>query len=522
MADLVTALDLLIREELPQVMFESLPKVDRIYETVIRTSQGVQKDSIGRDYLVKHHFETSLAGAIRTANRLGPTIQTGPTSSFVANSFSNIGFPSPISQPHVGSIIRTVQLQRQHGNFGQPLDILKADSLQASVISQVARDMRGIARLHAQLEAISFYVNGPGYLGTIPTGTVLTDTNTTLVFTPGSSRIGWWHNGMMMSVWDGTDPSSDNLISDDSAGAEIPLIVDQVDYLAGTVKLKRIDGLALNIFGAGANESIVPGSAATHYVFVRDNTVYRLGHYGLETWIKDNSADDGILFAADTNDARAATVQNRTNLSGGVLTTQFDVGNWPQFKSSITANLAAALTETNLTNKIGDFIDAYDADLDTIITTRGVTQKFLEQPTAATSNGAYRQEFDRSGRPLNFQGGWAEVGFTYEGKAYGWNISRFCQAGTLYVIKTQEGNLKRYVPPMLSGGGGIGSTGSGLDLGNEVEFVAPLGGSRSIWKLVHNSAGETTAMVEAPFMQFSQLVPIDVRSIKIGGITESS
>ena len=89
-----------------------------------------------------------------------------------------------------------------------------------------------------------------------------------------------------------------------------------------------------------------------------------------------------------------------------------------------------------------------------------------------------------------------------------------CISGRLYGIKLNNGNIKRYIPPKVAGSDGR--------IGSEVEFLAPLGGSNSIFKIAHASSGASQALLEAPFWQYCLVCPIDVKGVKLTGLTEAT
>jgi hypothetical protein len=331
-----------------------------------------------------------------------------------------------------------------------------------------------------------------------------------VTFTPQSSRIRWWREGMAVDIYD--DTSATTMINLDTT--RVQLIVDRVDQVAGTVTLVSPAGKDLASGTADLDGNYI--GEADQYVFLQDQTsggiagggtVYKFGHYGLEDWILST----GTLFGG------GATVWNR---NANDNTAAFDLDTYPQFKSFVTANLAGPLTDTVFIEKIGQYVEAYGNKIDTLITTQRVINKYLSQANL----GASRLNWDRTGKALNVKGGFSTVGFEWDGKTYDLLISPYCASGTLYGLKTKEGNLRRYVPPRSMAVGGISAPGTGgvFGMDGEFEFIMAMKGD-SIFDM---SRAATTArvvpMLEAPFQQFSQLAPVDVRGIKIAGITESN
>ena len=124
-----------------------------------------------------------------------------------------------------------------------------------------------------------------------------------------------------------------------------------------------------------------------------------------------------------------------------------------------------------------------------------------------------RLNYERQGKALALAGGWDEVTYSFNGKLMNWIISPMCISQRLYACKMANGNLTRYVPPAVGG--------TDARVGGDVEFLAPLAGHNSIFKVAHNSSGQSQAVLEAPFWQYCLLAPIDVRGVKLTGLTEA-
>jgi hypothetical protein len=204
-----------------------------------------------------------------------------------------------------------------------------------------------------------------------------------------------------------------------------------------------------------------------------------LGPSGLEDWL----VDSGSVYGMST------------------LT-------YPQLKSTVQA-VSGHLTETVLNRYVGWTMEQYRGlvDLDTIITTGGVVRDYLDQHTDLGV-------FQRQGTTLNIQGGWADIGYSYQGKKFNWLISTYCAPGRLYCIQLGGGNLKRYKPPRIS------SAGSNSAFDGDIQFFAQIAGSNSIYKPAHNSSGNTTDFVEAPFFCFEETVPDSIQGVKLTGLEE--
>jgi len=459
----------LIREELPRGIRETLPKVDPVFKEIMQTSSEVLRDPIGRDWKIRHNLETSIAGGLKWVAPLGGVTNLGSVAEPLRQSIqlgTQQTFPTQAESPIVGNARLTLAMAKMHGNLYLPEDYFSVDVLTASLIKNVLRNIRGFAKKIAHQQAIWFYMPLTGELATVASVSGYAGT-AAVTFTPDNGRIRWFMNGQLVDIY------NQDFSTNRTSGIEA--VVDNVDYLGKTVRLVRPDGSA---FPAG----IVNGDKI---VWKNCYSAGRMGPYGLDNWIKNT----GYLFDA----------------SSGI-----DVGVYSQLKSLITA-VSASLTDNKLSQEIGKFVDAYDIYLDTVLTTRGVTQGYLEQPEF----GKGEFIFDRQGKPLNYVGGWADVGFVYAGRNYSWKVSPYCREETLYVIKLADKDLKRYVPPAPPNMAHM------QDIGNEIHFIAGLGGHGGAWKLAHASDGSTMPLVEAPCVSRCQIAPETLMGIKLTGITES-
>ena len=278
----------------------------------------------------------------------------------------------------------------------------------------------------------------------------------------------------------------------DDDATYIPLIVADVDYLGGTIKVATVTG-----------EHIEAADLAATAAFANDDWVVLRGcasvsgreqfTWGLEDWMKSSGQIMG--GSSDTT--------NRLNPG-------LDLDTQSQFKSQVVS-VNGPLTDAVMNGYIGGFLDAYPGQsLDTIITTMGVTLKYLEQP------GLYnnRMFYDRTGKTLDVAGGWEDVSYSFNGRKLRWIISPMCISGKLYALKMNNGNIKRYVPPAVGG--------KDARIGSEVEFLNTLAGGSSIFKIAHASTGASQALLEAPFWQYCLIAPVDVKGCKLNNLTEAT
>jgi len=508
------ALDNFIREELPATISESLPAIAPVYKYIESSSLGVKRNGIGRDWEVMHLFSTGVAGLIQSVDPRGALFDDNATymqSRILDPSAPAIAiFPSATATPHTTSLKRILTLGMTAGNFTIPTTWMSADALSTSQIKQVAQDIKAVGELRAITEAQSFFMSSDNVLARIDNYVSTNEATGSITFTvaPGSGRTSFFRVGMMVDILDhagsgtsstpnfGTDVNGTDVVNYSDGGTYIPLIVADVDYLSGVITLAHT-GNADGDLGLEAAD-LVGGVAISDddFVVLRGcGTVSgrEQKSWGLEDWMKSSGQ---IMGGSGTNTNR---------LWGGL-----DLDTQSQFKSQVK-DVAGPLTDTVMNGYIGGFLDAYPGQtLDTLITTMGVTLKYIEQP------GLYnnRMFYDRTGKTLDVAGGWDDVSYSFNGRKLRWITSPMCIAGRLYGIKMNNGNIKRYLPPKVAGSDGR--------IGSEVEFLAPLGGSTSIFKIAHASSGASQALLEAPFWQYCLVCPVDVKGVKLTSLTEAT
>lgn len=503
----IDTLDNFVREELPSSIDESLPAICPIYKYIQRSSLGVKRSGIGRDWNVLHLFGTGVAGLIQSTDPRGPlfddnaaytqSLALDPTSPGIAI------FPSATNVPHTTSLKRTLTLGMTAGNFSIPVTWMAGDALNSSQISQVARDIKAVGQLRALNEAQSFFMSSDNALCQIDDYDATNagvDGSVTFTVKAGTGRTGFFRIGMMVDIlydnsgapnWGSTGGTHHANVATANATAPwgtgyIPLVVADVDYIAGTIKVASTCGTHLEV-------ADLTGDAPADDDWVVMANCGTTDGREQRTWgINDWTASSGQIMGGSSGAAG------------------LDLDTYSQFKSQVVA-VSGPLTDTVMNGYVGGFLDAYPGQsLDTIITTMGVTLKYLEQP------GLYnnRMFYDRTGKALDVKGGWDDVTYNFNGRAFRWMTTEFCLGGTLYALKMNGGNIKRYVPPKISRGDGR--------VAGEIDFLAPLGGSSSIFKIAHASSGAPTALLEAPFFEYHLVCPIDVKGVKLTSLTEAT
>lgn len=502
----IDALDNFTREELPATIQESLPELDPIYNWVQTTSLGVQRDRIGRDWEVEHLYGTGVAGLISHADPRGPAMldraEYYQAQLLDSTSAALSPFPNAVNAPHPTSLLRILSLHKSVGNFNIPLTWLQGEALGANQIRQITRTISGVGQLRALSEATSFFMASNNCLGQIVSltedqGGTTAAAKSKFKIVAGTGRVQYFRVGMMVDIL--ADSAGTPQFGTATDGSDrrnyvttygyTPLIVSDVDYINGWVWISSINNTDISSDG-----NYLANVADGDWVVLRDNVTAsrEMRTWGLNDWI---AASGQILGGS-------ATVGNRLNPG-------LDLDTQSQFKSLVQA-VNGPLTDEVMNQYIGKFIEAYQgASLDTILTTMGVQLEYIKQPALYNN----RMFFDRTGKALDYSGGWDIVGYSFGGKKFRWVVSNMCLNKTLYGLKLNGGNIKRYVPPSIGG--------SDERIGSEVEFVAPLGGSNSIFMLARDSSGQVMDMLEAPFMEYVLIAPMDVRSVKLTGLSEA-
>ncbi len=529
MAQAIASLDNLVREELPQIIHEMGPVIAPVFDKIKRTAFGVKSQTgLGRGYKVIHLYETGVAGLIESGDPLGPDMTTfaGNQAQMLAQGTLSSGlsiFPNAKEVPHTGDIKRELTLHKVVGNFSIPAAWKQADLLNATQIKKVARDMKAVAKLKAIYEASSFFSHSvtadSGFttqiLGRI---TSIAEADFTggrsgyedyidIVIDETYGRISNFRQGMRIDiVKDSAGVLQDGVATNgtdvrnygDTTSNYMHLIVNHVDFLGKKVTLRPIDSVTGATPDFGAADS---------------GDVFTSGQAG--------AADDWLVFAKTTRYVAATRPQfswglndwiksSGTIMGGASGAAALDLTVFPQFKSQVKA-VNGPLTDNVINGYIGGYLDAYPGEtLDTIITTQGVQLKWLEQP------GLYnnRQNYERTGKAVSFKGGWSQISYEFGGRTYEWIMSPMCLSNTLYALKFAGDNIRRYSPPRLGG--------MEASMGQEIEFLAPLGGHSGVFMVSHSSGGAPQDLLEAPFWYYNLIAPVDPRGVKLTGLTEAT
>lgn len=518
----ITALDNLVREELPQMITEAGPEIAPVFDKIKRTALGVKsQDGLGRGYKVIHLYETGVAGLIESADPLGPKMDaiTGTQTQLLDQTAATLTsgltiFPPATESPHVSDMKRELVLHKVVGTFSIPAAWKQAELLSAAQIKKVARDMKAVAKLKAIYEASSFFshsvVNSTGgsnqVLGRVSAIAEVGSTNYIKVtLNEAYGRIANFRQGMRIDfvadsggvLQEGTASTGEDVRNYEwNAASYCQCLITSVDYLGKAFTLKAINS--------------VTGAQATY------------DEGGTGDWVQSGysvAADDWIVMA------HTSRVSDRPQLSwglndwikssgyimgGGSGSVALDLTTYPQFKSQVKA-VNGPLTDDVINGYIGGYLDAYPGEtLDTVITTQGVQLQWLKQP------GLYnnRQNYERTGKAVSFKGGWSQISYEFAGRTYEWIMSPMCLSNTLYALKFGGDNIQRYSPPRLGG--------MEASMGPEIEFLAPLGGLNGVFMIARAASGAPQDLLEAPFWYYNLIAPSDPRAVKLTGLTEAT
>lgn len=470
-SDAIGSISKIVREEISYVKKEVEPEVDGIFSKMYESTNGVST-GIGRSWSVIHTFSTGVAGAFKNVPAAGPATVDHAQSFMWSNPTTRL-FPTLTEQVSPGYVQKTLTLVEGMGTFALPFHYFQADEIDASTADAVALTIRGTAKNVAQTDANSFYQNDnlkkalaeivvatTGSVGDLSSPTTMTWT-----FANGDieGRIGRFLPGMLVDVID--DSTDTHFVGGDG------WIITKVDYVGKAVTMTHGDGSTAITGTIAAGDYLIPSGSTK----ASGTTT---GPSGAETWLVDSGSPFGIS-----------------------LTTH------PQFKSLVSA-VNAVMDEAVLNKFVGGFFDAYGGvnGLDSLITTTGVLTAYME-----SIDGLYR--YDRNNERLTLREGWASMDYAWQGRVFEILASRYQKPGQAYIMKLRDQNLKRYVPPSVSG---VGKRG---EFSREIQFVAPWMGSRTIFKPAHVSSA-TSEFAEAPFLCFREWCPDQLPGIKLTGLTE--
>jgi hypothetical protein len=484
-----------LEQKIVPTIFESLWSLDPIYPMIARSSTNVVRNrGIGRGWNVLKTWVAGLAGGAKFTSPVGGNVVSGTNNFTMYDTPQSFQAVDEVSAP--AFIQTTVQLVEHRGNFYLPHQILRADRLNSSIGSVVAQNLKGVGDMLAQQEASVFYSTDTTSYALADVGdsssTISNKAGDTaavqidLSGTNASGRVHRFRPGMLVDLYDSTGATKRN--------TNFYVAVDNVDPLADTITLRRVDGGTFQVATVLGGGITYAGAGGDDDIIVIKDSV-AVAPNSLESWIADGTAVTtffGITIADNS-----------------------------QFKSYVPSAINAALTESTLNRHFAKFYESFPGKkLDAAITTTGVLIGFidnLDTYNAAVADQPGRFRYDRNGRVLEVDAGWDSFRYRFASRPCEIYTSTLCNSGTFYAGKLKNGGITRYVPPSIPG--------AKVDsrFGSEVEFIAPIGGSggyQGIFKHAHGGSGATTDFLEAPFVRQWNTMPTQPNWMKLSTITE--
>jgi hypothetical protein len=272
---------------------------------------------------------------------------------------------------------------------------------------------------------------------------------------------------------------------------------------------KLCAGLEVDIYSADGVTKRNAAKLLVYYVDPLNNSV-RIDFADGTTTFTTAVVDTDVVVLADSK-GNGPTALDRWFISSGTGPYGLNSALLPQILSIVVA-VGGNLTDTVLRKYFAGRLVGWgeSAMPDTILTTPGVLSNYVAQ--FDTTN--YRR-YEVQGEAYKVRGGYdGATSVTIDGREVTFTTCAMVPQGFLYAFKMKNGNIKRYVPPRLPG---VNSGGGAFN--KDIEFFAPLGGSKDIWKHAHYNSN-TTKYLEAPFVSIEEYIPEEMGGIKLTGLTE--
>lgn len=493
---LLATLDPVIREELSGGIIEFRKQLDPMYSRLSRSSKNVHR--IGREFKIVLQGTRGLSGSymhygssatdLVGGNRVGDLMSGNRLP-------AGQGFPGRLESTIPEFYTFNIPLKMSKGNVHIPLTWLLADLTDGALDSSTGILIRTAAQKRALLDCVAFYTtdsvkfpivynlsaaditNGSNAdvvitldnSGTAATGSAGTQD------TYGYGRITMLAEGMYVEQFNSAGTAAKN----DVTGDGIYLVVTNVNHADNAFTIRAVDASGAAIAFAddiAANDFFAPRGS-----FVASQSTGRQPA-GLNSWIKQS----GTLYPYGLSLA--------TN---------------PEW-ASISVSESGPPTERMLRKYIAraqDRFSPWGIKLDTILASPGVTNAFVE-------NSDNLHTYERNGRKLSIEPGWAIGMYDHNGVAYDWAISTFVEPKALFVLSTKNGNLIEATLPKLAG------TGTRSEFGADIQFYGNLTGSGTMLP-TRGTDGELDDLMEMPYFKICEYYARDPQSLKISGLDES-
>lgn len=490
----ITSIQNMIRQDIGKQVFEMLPsrEIEPFFAGLGLTSEGVTPFAdISRGWLMNLTLSSGLSGQLKWVDPTADLVTTS-TSRYHTNAtrLPTNRYPAATNLPLKAIIQVQVPLAKGVGNIAWPLEFKRAEKMTAAIAKYTELNMKAAAKMVALNQANSFFAPASGVIAQVngtPSSTGASDGVITATIDNG--RIFQFQDGMLIDIY----RLSSGTQGTDAVWAQVNVasavatrcVVDGVNYLGTTNNLRLVCDATLDAAVANNDYLIL----ADTYVNATDDYA-RKGPMGIEDMLKAAAASTYVMSPANSS-------------SYG-----FDLSKYPNFGSLVVA-VSGVLDEATLNKNLGLFFDATGLTIDTVVTTRGVINKYSEFPLLDSA----RQMWDRTGAGLKFVGGRGTVSQTYEGRDWELMQSRFVAPGTLYGVK-KSGNFKIAVPPSQPD-----TNSEGTEYGAPIEFVGQaLGYADDFIPVLSDSTH--TDMVQSPFGMFYQVICETPQGIKLTSITE--
>lgn len=537
-----------IQEVLNKSLRVFLAGLDPVWRENVVTSQGVgNSGDLGRDLKITKLFMGSLTGVIEAGAGFGDKDLYGDLTSTLGplmhTQSANQAYPSPFEGPNATAYRLAIPMRSLVTNLMITLGEKQADATPALIDQVIAPKLTAFARNMAHTLCNYWYLsqNDTYKLCTVTNATVTNQVNSIpgthrITFEPSNFACHRFSRGMRVDlIWNTSaasgavtgkrinDSADQNAagtltLTESNRGTRIQLVVENVDPLTNQVSLILQSGTSSTAISVLQDDSNATANisninelnnnadvvyANSHLVNDQGGTTYT-GIAGINSWLK-SGYESGNLKRLLGNEADS--------------TDYIDVSERPEFKSFKYA-VNGVLTEYNLKRYLQRVHSAFEPlghTIDTLIASEGVWSAYESQKI-----GQYR--IDRTSRVASITNeGQAEgFTFTFEGKTYKGNTSRFVEGGTMYGIKLGGKNWKKYVPPSPKGLSKM----SEADAYVPFEFVAGAITGTSTNQLPVYQTGASggpnlvTQASQMPGRIRMQLVPDQVNGMKLTGIAE--
>lgn len=499
--DFLTVIGDFIIEELKLGYSERLPTADPIYQTMFTSAESVITDPVTKDWKIIESFMTSVAGAFRHGTVGGPPMQAGLSRTNIGLGHGSFPAFADVVQPGLGQY--SLQMAKCLGNIAFDLNQFRAQSLSTTVDNYPARVLQQTVKQAVHDDCLSWYLNTSAQIIQINSsgGTTVRDgqfvTVTRAAGVTDNGRIRRILPGMQFDLW-----KDDMTVCYTQNGwALLDSSINYYEDETSTITLffqSATDAIAFEAGGSDNVWLVCYDAILDRALDGSDRTGASILPLGYQSWVLD---------------AGAATAQILYGAFGNL-----DITSHGSYFGSLIVAIGGALDVATLNAKTGNFRTANQFHPTTGLTTQGVLNQLLDDYGEAGTNYTptlYRDQNEVQQLKL----GYAEPGFSYKqgGRAYNIYVSDYINSGELLMLKTDDGNCKKHIPPALGELRGEGP----VDLGAGVEWLGKKF-TASPWMPVYNNAGGPTEGMQAPYTVIFQRSAKEPRAIRLTGITEQA